>query len=226
MPHPPEVFVLVCNTVQKTQVFSNTITCPKPCIQWPPSFTLDVWTTATPFWLSNAFPSSMAKADAQRLSERSQNRLIWSVKFKLNHVLNISQNDFPIPQCVQIFPSFPLLTVKLSIESTDDQNIHPSMLGCWLLPRVQIMSLGARPPLYLPRHSRWGKTHQISWTGSRYVNGETLYRLYILSLTPNCHTSIVHVFLAADLKQAVSHFMSSYIAGKVTPSRAREWALV
>ena len=42
----------------------------------------------------------------------------------------------------------------------------------------------------------------------RYVNGEILYKLHILSLIPNYHTSIAHVFLTADLKQAESHFMS------------------
>ena len=36
----------------------------------------------------------------------------------------------------------------------------------------------------------------------RYVNGEILYKLRILSLIPSCHTSIAHVFLTADLKQA------------------------
>ena len=36
------------------------------------------------------------------------------------------------------------------------------------------------------------KTNQISWTGSE-VNREMLYRPYILSFIPNCHTNIVHV---------------------------------
>ena len=36
-------------------------------------------------------------------------------------------------------------------------------------------------------------------------NGETFYWLYILALLPNCYTSIVHVLLAVDLKQAVIH---------------------
>lgn len=38
----------------------------------------------------------------------------------------ISQNDFPIPQYVQIFLSFLLLIINISAESTDDKNIHPS----------------------------------------------------------------------------------------------------
>lgn len=59
--HLPVVFVLVCNTVQKIPIFSNvSTTCPKSHIQWPPSFTLDVWTIATPFRPLN-FPPQRPK---------------------------------------------------------------------------------------------------------------------------------------------------------------------
>lgn len=44
----------------------------------------------------------------------------------------------------------------------------------------------------------------------RYVNEEKCNRPYILSVVPNCHTSIMHVLLAIDLKQAVLHIVSSY----------------
>ena len=85
------------------------------------------------------------------------------------------------------------------------------MLACWLPPQVQSMSLGTSSPLYLPSQIG-GETSQISWADSEsYVNGGTLYRLYILSLIPSCHISILHVLLAADLKQGVSHLISSYV---------------
>ena len=41
---------------------------------------------AASFWLSNAFPSSMAKVSEQYMSERPQSRLLWSVKAKLHCV--------------------------------------------------------------------------------------------------------------------------------------------
>ena len=44
----------------------------------------------------------------------------------------------------------------------------------------------------------------------RYADAEIFYRLYVLSLIPNCHTSIVHVRLAVNLKPAVIRIMSSY----------------
>ena len=85
------------------------------------------------------------------------------------------------------------------------------MLACWLPPQVQSMSLGTGSPLYLPSQIG-GKTSQISWADSEsYVNGGTLYRLYILSLIPSCHINILHVLLAAVLKQGVSHLISSYV---------------
>ena len=58
-----------------------------------------------------------------------------------------------------------------------------------------------------------GKPTRSHEQAQGYVNGETLYGLYILSLIPHCDASTVHVLLAADLKQAVSQFMSSYTLG-------------
>ena len=174
-------------------------------MQWPPSFTLDVWITATPFWLSNGFHSSMAKADIQCMSERRQIRLLWSVKFKL------SQNDFPIPQYVKIFPPFPLLIANLSRESIYDQNIHPSMLGAGSYPRFRSCPsvLGL---LYIHLVIHFGGKLIRSVNRLRGIlMGKKIYRPYVLSLTPNCHTTIVHVLLVGELKQAVSHFMGSYM---------------
>ena len=37
----------------------------------------------------------------------------------------------------------------------------------------------------------------------RYVNRETFYKLYVVSVILNCHTDIIHVLLAVDLKQAM-----------------------
>ena len=44
----------------------------------------------------------------------------------------------------------------------------------------------------------------------RFADGETFYRLYILTLMANYHTSIVHVLLAVNLKPAVTHLISHY----------------
>ena len=78
--HPPWFFVLVCNNSQKIQVFSKTGTFAKSYI-----YKSHLWTTATPLWISNAFPSSMTKAAVQCMSERPQNRMLWSAKFKLSY---------------------------------------------------------------------------------------------------------------------------------------------
>lgn len=52
--------------------------------------------------------------------------------------------------------------------------------------------------------SMWGgELLRYHEQAQRYVNGETFYKPYILSLVPNCYTSIIHAFLAVDLKQAV-----------------------
>ena len=46
------------------------------------------------------------------------------------------------------------------------------------------------------------------------TDGETFYRLSILSIISNCRTDIVHVLLAVGLKKAVIHVMNSLIARK------------
>ena len=69
------VGVLESDTVQKIQVLSIAGTCLKPHPQWPPSSILNGWTTATPFWVLNAFFSLMVKADVQCMFNKPQNRL-------------------------------------------------------------------------------------------------------------------------------------------------------
>ena len=111
----------------------------------------------------------------------------------------------PTSICADFSISSPFDVTSSKSESSNDQNTHPLMLGCWLLPQVQIMSLSARSPLYFASYSCCRKINQISWAGSDvcwWVN--TLFlslRANMLSLVPNCHTSIVHMLLAEDLKQ-------------------------
>ena len=115
----------------------------------------------------------------------------------------------PPPQYVQIFWSVPLLMSHLPNQKA--VMIKIPIPWCWgagsypRLPQVQIMSLSARSPLYFASYSYCRKINQISWAGSDvcwWVN--TLFlslRANMLSLVPNCHTSIVHMLLAEDLKQ-------------------------
>lgn len=73
--------------------------------------------------------------------------------------------DSPQPQYRRFFHHV-LLIANLSIGNTDNQSICPIMLGCCLLPQVQIMSLGIGPLyIHLVIHIG-GKTNQISLTGS------------------------------------------------------------
>ena len=67
------------------------------------------------------------------------------------------------------------------------------------------MSLGARPTfcLYIGLVIHVGeKLIRHNKPVQRYADGETFYSLYILSIIPNCHTNIVHVLQAVDLKPA------------------------
>lgn len=110
----------------------------------------------------------------------------------------------PISIWADFLISSPFDVTSSKSESSGDQNTHPWTLGYWLLPQVQIMSLSARSPLYFPSYSCHRKINQISWAGSEVCWwGNTLFlslMAKIVSLIPNCHTSIVHVLLAEDLK--------------------------
>lgn len=97
---------------------------------------------------------------------------------------------------MQIFPSFFLLIADLSAECTDDRNICHSMPGSWLLPRLQIMSL-VLSLLYIHLLIHLGgKLIRSCEQALRYVNRESFYRAYILSLILNCHTSSIHGLLS------------------------------
>lgn len=50
--------------------------------------------------------------------------------------LCVNQNDFPHPICADFSISSPFDVTSSKSESSDDQNTHPLMLGCWLLPQV------------------------------------------------------------------------------------------
>ena len=55
-----------------------------------------------------------------------------------------------------------------------------------------------------------GKLIKHSEQAQTYANEETFYRLYALSVIPNCHSNIVYVLLAVYSKQAVIHVINSY----------------
>lgn len=109
---------------------------------------------------------------------------------------------------VQIFWSVSFDVTSSKSESSDDfQNTHPLMLGCWLLPQVQIMSLKVWGLLWISLVIHVAeKINQISRAASEVRwGGNTLVSIYsianMLSLISSCHTSIAHVLLAEDLEQ-------------------------
>ena len=195
------VFVLVYNTFQKTQVFSNTRTCPKSHLQWPPSFTLNIWTTATPFWLSNPFPSTMAKADIQCIFNRSNNRPPWSVYLKLNLVQAVM--TFPYLHMWRFFHHFPFW-----LQIFQQTKVYvPQSQGKYCLPAlIQIMSLGARPPLYLSSYPCLGKTDQILWTSSEVCWwGNTLEAIHFINYTELLHKHCTCAFGSRLKASSVIH---------------------
>lgn len=58
----------------------------------------------------------------------------------------MSQERLPPYSCLQALPSLPLFDCKSYSKPTDDPNICPAVLGCWLLHQVQILSPEAEPP--------------------------------------------------------------------------------
>ena len=150
------------------------------------------------FWLSNVFSSSMAKAYVQCMSERPQNGLLWSVKFKVNRVsawmtspyLKICA-DFSI---ISLFNCKSFNRPKHAPWCQGDLAACPGSRSCSFVLGLLSICLD----IYVG-----GKLIRYCKQAQKYINGETLYRPYILSLIPHCHTSIVHVLLAIDLKQAV-----------------------
>lgn len=48
-----------------------------------------------------------------------------------------------------------------------------------------------------------GQLIRYSEQAQRYVNTEIFYKLYVVSVILNCHTDIIHVLLAVDVKQAM-----------------------
>ena len=66
-----------CLQVKKIQVPSNAGTCLKPHPQGLTSSIFNAWSTATPYWVLNAFFSLMVKADVQCMFNRPQNKLFW-----------------------------------------------------------------------------------------------------------------------------------------------------
>ena len=95
--------------------------------------------------------------------------------------------------CENFFHHFPLLIVIPFTESIDNQYIFPmspEWFTCllWIHPCLSVLGFFFT---YVPSCPCWGKTNQISWTGSEdnrapYVNREMLYKPYILSFIPNC----------------------------------------
>ena len=126
-------FVLICNTVQKTQWFKDTRTCLKSHIQchlvllWmykPQLLHFDFQNDSLPQW-----PKQMYNA---YLNNDRTVALVSKIYVKLC----VNQNDFPHPICADFSISSPFDVTSSKSESSDDQNTHPLMLGCWLLPQV------------------------------------------------------------------------------------------
>ena len=115
--------------------------------------------------------------------------------------LCVNQNDFPHPICADFSISSPLMS---HLPNQKAVMIKIPIPWCWgagsypRLPQVQIMSLSARSPLYFASYSCCRKINQISWGGSDVCWwGNTLFlslRANILSLIPNCHTSMYMCF--------------------------------
>lgn len=105
--------------------------------------------------------------------------------------------------------SFAPVFCKSFHRNIDNQYFFPT-LPEWL--SCPLMSRGARPTfclyIFLVIHV-WGKLIRHNKQEQRYADRETIYRPHNLSLSPNCHTGIVHVLLAVKLKPAVIHIMSS-----------------
>ena len=153
---PPRGFLLVCNTLQKTQVFRNTRTCPKSRI-WRPPWTSGPQPLHFDFQI-HPFTQRPWQVYKACLKATEQAALVGDVYVQPL----IKPEGLAHTQYLQVLPSFPLSITRLSVESTGDPNICPVMLGCWLLHQLQILSLGARPPFHSPSHSQRGETHQIS----------------------------------------------------------------
>ena len=95
--------------------------------------------------------------------------------------------------------SFSFLIANLSVEITAIKVFVPQCWGAGSYPAFRLCPLSARSPYIHLIMPIGGKLIRSCEQTQRYVNGKTLYRPYILSLIPNGHASIVHVFLAADL---------------------------
>ena len=54
--------------------------------------------------------------------------------------------------------------------------------------------------MYLPSCPCWGNLIRYHEQAQRYTNREMLYRVYVLSFTPSCHTNIVHVLWVVNVK--------------------------
>lgn len=201
-------FVLICNTVQKTQWFKDTRTCLKSHIQchlvllWmykPQLLHFDFQNDSLPQW-----PKQMYNA---YLNNDRTVALVSKIYVKLC----VNQNDFPHPICADFSISSPLMS---HLPNQKAVMIKIPIPWCWgagsypRLPQVQIMSLSARSPLYFASYSYCRKINQMSWTGSEVCWwGNTLFfslRANMLSLILNCTCAF-----SRRLK-AMLHFMSSY----------------
>ena len=76
-----------------------------------PSCTLDVWTTAIPFLTFKCTPLLDGQGRCTMHVWKTINRLLWSVKFKLDHVS--ARMTFHTSKYMQIFPSFPYIYIYI-----------------------------------------------------------------------------------------------------------------
>ena len=74
---------------------------------WLRSCTLDVWTTAIPFLTFKCTPLLDGQGRCTMHVWKTINRLLWSVKFKLDHVS--ARMTFHTSKYMQISPSFPYI---------------------------------------------------------------------------------------------------------------------
>ena len=136
------------------------------------------------------------------MSERPQNRSLCSVKFNLNYVsATTTSSRFKIRVGFSIISLFNCKYFNKPKHvpwcQSDWAACSESRSCSWVLSLLYMCL-----DVYVG-----GKLIRYCEYAQRYASGKYyivfLYRLYILSITPNLYISIIHAISAMDLKQAV-----------------------